>query len=145
MLSRWRLCTLHVCHAPLLNCCRGEKRKGSSVNCSAIRSRAATLWAKAFAIALHPDDVTNDFAQRRGIQREGRRIYRGYGTRRFNPLANGGDVVCGLLWAILRKRTLNSEHQKISINVRRYPRCRFPFPVPSENAIRCPRICNRME
>src|SRR6266487_4084295 len=62
-----------------------------------IRLRAAALWPKAFAIALNLENVPDDLAQGGSIQRKRRRIYCGHRLRRFNPLANGSDAICGLL------------------------------------------------
>src|SRR5262249_44009486 len=121
-LFRWRLCPLHVFHPPLLNCRGRKKRERSSVNCLAISLTTATLWAKAFPVALHPDDVTNNLAQRGSIEREGCGIHCGYRSRCFNPLTNGGDAVRGFLRAMLRKRGLDSERDKICVNVRSFAR-----------------------
>src|SRR5207247_635929 len=108
-----------------LDCFGREKCERGSIARLAIRSRAASLWSKTFPIALHPDDVPNDLAQRGSVQRECRVIHRCHFARRFNPLPHCSDALCGVPWPMLGESGLESERYKVVVKVGSIPGSSF--------------------
>ena len=125
---------------PFLNCCRGKEARGEQRQLLRDTLSRRHPSAKAFASASTRMMSPTILRRCGGIQRE-----RSQGlpwqpnALRSNPFANRGDVVCGFLWAILRKHAFELQ---AAGNPRRYsplsalPRRRFQCRAKTPSVVR---------